>query len=360
MLTEEKRIHANNIFETTRRHAYNPEKIKNPSTLKELITKTKKELQENIAFLERQYNKAAVEKAKKKLEDFETITSSKPPVGFKLAVIVFSETDNNYSTNKSNHAFKIAKTKISKLVAEQHVDELKALGICDYGINEMRFGSPICNEQGILYDLDWDHIIEQKYCGNFYAHNLSNIMLLPRQIHELKNDLRICQEPLNSSQEKEGFTIALIPKAPKPGFSGCVAPAQTEKKYKLKLYNIHTGTCLYQISHALDKAARYAHKSKRIKASELDKTLSLSQKSIKDAFNNAKAAKIRLKKKHLVEIFTARQIPLLCNKLSKINTEAANHLNQAIKDVQIQILQINKKKYLRNRQNSGNNPPIII
>ncbi len=352
-----KKIHADNIFKITRKHARDPDKFKNPPNLKQLIEQTTKELQEDIAFLERKNKSDAIKKAIKRLENFEQITSSKLPNGFKLAVIVSSEVK---IPKKSGYAFKAAKTKISKLVAEKYPEELKALGICDYGINEMCFGFSACNKQGILYDIDWDHIIEQKQCGNFYPNEIKNFILIPRQIHTLKNILRNSQETFASSDQKEHYSIALIPEAPKPETSGFIAPPQTDDKYKLKLYDIHTGTCLYQMSHALDTAARCAHRSKEIDASKVDERLYLSKLSIKEAFNSAKAAKINIKKEQLAEIFTAKQVPPLCNKLKKIGTKAANELHQSIMDVQIQIMQRNKKKYLRNRKNNEANPPIII
>lgn len=134
-------------------------------------------------------------------------------------------------------------------VATNHADELKEQGASKYAINLMK--------AGVTSSLPFsvDHIMERASSDklsvtqeidsanpnakkpSFLVNHFNNMVLLPNNIHELKNEIKDAQLKLYSKPDSRYF-LMLVPKKVE-GKSGFVAPKQTNEKYAMKPQEDH-------------------------------------------------------------------------------------------------------------------------
>lgn len=90
-------------------------------------------------------------------------------------------------------------------LAANHAEALKAAGFCDYGISCFARGLAPTTAEGLPYNVDVDHLVERAGGGTlsteksvdpvtggeptFQINHVSNLCLIMRDIHKLKNDL---------------------------------------------------------------------------------------------------------------------------------------------------------------------------
>lgn len=93
-----------------------------------------------------------------------------------------------------------------RYLARHHSEDLRQAGFCDHAIEQMGRGRPPANESGQLYNYDVDHVIERAGSGQlglekekdpdlegdiltYPVNHMANFFFLPREVHEIKNEI---------------------------------------------------------------------------------------------------------------------------------------------------------------------------
>lgn len=116
-----------------------------------------------------------------------------------------------------------------RYLAANHGDALKEAGFCDYGISCFARGLAPTTAEGLPYNVDVDHLVERAGGGKlsteksvdpvtggaptFGINHISNLCLIMRDIHKLKNDLNSTQ---NIGATEPGQTRMLCMAIPPP------------------------------------------------------------------------------------------------------------------------------------------------
>lgn len=117
-----------------------------------------------------------------------------------------------------------------KWLAETRAEELRAMGICDFGIGRMKFGLFPCDEQGNYYPVSIDHLIERSGSGKMgmtrgkdplapadmpetcQVNWFSNLYLVSTKLHAVKNAIN---EPQDLSRRlspgDSGYGVMALP-----------------------------------------------------------------------------------------------------------------------------------------------------
>jgi hypothetical protein len=153
-----------------------------------------------------------------------------------------------------------------RYLAENHAGELGALGICQQGIDRMKKGLDPVDPSGRLYAVNIDHIIERNGGGKasltkeidpqmpsgskptFLVNHFSNFVLLPIQVHELKNALNDLQEASKTPLGQSKWVLMIVPEAG-PGYSGYVTQPQGQLQL-LATHVQHTSALQLAVSTA--------------------------------------------------------------------------------------------------------------
>jgi len=252
--TMAKRVSADTITEiTTSRAFFEPGQAVPSSvpTVEQLINDIRSQLAARLQTAETAerngtYNPDArprqqtVAEAQKDKSEFEQIIKE-IPAGFRLAPVLYNRisTDEN-ATIKQEYSFKV-RPSFMRFLAKEHADELKDLGICQYGIDRMAQGLDPVNTQGEPYSVNVDHIIERAGSGkwgktkstdqdqaadfgdSFNVNHFGNFMLLPEKIHEFKNALNDLQKASYTSVGNSKWILMMTPER-NEAFSGFVCP----------------------------------------------------------------------------------------------------------------------------------------
>lgn len=103
-------------------------------------------------------------------------------------------------------------------LARTHSDELRALGICDHGIDCMLADKNIENDDELTYQINVDHIIDLSGCGTLglrgdkHAVDENNQQLMTVHIHDgFKNKLKSIQNMLQEDEIDEQWIVTLAP-----------------------------------------------------------------------------------------------------------------------------------------------------
>lgn len=176
------------------------------------------------------------------LQEFDKIVANVPK-GFRLAPVLYSR--NKFDQNDDVYIeFELRiRAEFLRFLAEQHADELRSLGICESGIALMKEGKEPLDEAGHFYDINIDHIIERSGSGtmgttqdidparapgsppSYRVNHFSNFILLPVQIHQIKNKLNELQRTSEVPPGHVQWVLMMVPEAT-PGHSGYVAQPQ--------------------------------------------------------------------------------------------------------------------------------------
>lgn len=114
-------------------------------------------------------------------------------------------------------------------LANDRIAELKDLGICDTGIEDMKRGRSPRDKEGKSYHVNVDHIIERGGCGlwadqktnNVFApfmspnvspvNHFDNLMLITHDVHNFKNALNRIQGVHNMKEGWSRWILMLVP-----------------------------------------------------------------------------------------------------------------------------------------------------
>ncbi len=164
------------------------------------------------------------------------------PKGFRLSPVLYARIDKD-DKEKITHEYTYnVRPRFLKFLAEQHEGELKALGICDHGIDRMRHGLDPTNADGEHYSVNVDHIIERNGSGawgmvqeadpdqpgakpKYHPNHFGNFILLPEKIHEFKNELNDLQSASDTPLGQSRWILMMIPER-NAAFPGFVCPPQ--------------------------------------------------------------------------------------------------------------------------------------
>lgn len=175
------------------------------------------------------------------------------PAGFQLAPVFYSRASTKDARDQHEGIVRDQQSGIAdhsfcspflQYLAENHQDELRQLGISNYGISYMMEGVYPLREDGQQYMVNVDHVIEIAGSGlwasrtapdplgapdsapKLMVNHFSNLILLPEQIHEWKNALNDMQRLSNLSPGDGKWALMLIPTTANGRYSGYVAPPQ--------------------------------------------------------------------------------------------------------------------------------------
>jgi hypothetical protein len=227
------------------------EPVKPQPAAPELIKQVRADLQKKIDDLtksmggssQRSAFSIARDKALIELATFEKIVAN-PPKGFRLAPVLYSRINSRQNDKTYSQFTAYVRRDFMRFLAENHAEELRTLGIAPAGIERMKAGLSPVNESGRLYEVNVDHIIERFGGGKaslteeidpqrppgsgktFLVNHFSNLLLLPKTVHELKNKLNEIQNVVQQGKPK--WVLMVVPEAA-PGHSGYVAQPQKER-----------------------------------------------------------------------------------------------------------------------------------
>lgn len=196
------------------------------------------------------FNRSAL-RAERRLDQFNNILRN-IPVGFRI-VPVFYDTAcarliDKYENSSAVHDMKkefsrAVKPQFLMHLATHYVSELINLGICAYGVEQMRKGFDPVNAQGVPYPVSVDHIVERAGSGlwgcskqqdpdrpadsapSLRVNHFGNLVLLPNQVHILKNIFNDLQHEDHNASLRRKWMMMLVP-VRNENFSGFVCPPQ--------------------------------------------------------------------------------------------------------------------------------------
>lgn len=170
---------------------------------------------------------------------FEKIITTVPE-GFCLAPVLYSKIGRKQNNEVEAEFSSRVRPDFLHYLAHNYAEELGVLGICQHGIECMKKGLDPSDENGKLYYINVDHVIERAGGGDlslqkavdrlmpagstatFMVNHFSNLILLPEQVHNRKNRLNKLQKIVNIPPGQSKWVLMLVPEAG----TGYVAPPQ--------------------------------------------------------------------------------------------------------------------------------------
>jgi len=272
-----KRVSASTITEITASPGFAPSgKDPSPPTVSELQDKIRKDIDDYIAFrksqldaqpkddidprVQQNYDKAVARRAQ-----FEDMISD-VPAGFRLVPVRYSKISQDENAAIHNEYLKHVRSRFLQFVGENYAEDLRALGICETGIERMRKGLDPADETGRPYEVNIDHIIERSGSGlwaksketdpdqksevepKFRQNHFGNLILLPEEIHEYKNTLNNIQRVGDLQPGQSKWILMMVPERndKQPGF---VCPPQ-QKGSRWDVLRQRPNDPFRKISHA--------------------------------------------------------------------------------------------------------------
>lgn len=156
------------------------------------------------------------------------------PEGFRLQKLIYTRVSQDQNKEVYKEFRDVVRPRFMRFLAENHAEDLKTLGICDYGIKRMSQGIDPCDKDGRLYDISVDHVIERagggrlsyekaedadlkKLCEDdefqttYKINHFDNLMLLPNEVHFKRknaiNDIQQLHRGLDENESVWGMMI---------------------------------------------------------------------------------------------------------------------------------------------------------
>lgn len=137
-----------------------------------------------------------------------------------------------------------------RFLAENHAADLRTLGICEFGIHRMKCGLYPANEEGALYEISVDHVIERAGSGvygrrkskdpflpadapeTFEINHIANLCLMPTSVHSrVKNAINDMQAAyMQVCESDSGWTVMAVWQRPQPGKGHIYIPGGADRK----------------------------------------------------------------------------------------------------------------------------------
>ncbi len=272
-----KKVSADTVTGLTAASGFSPGTYGTPPTAEEMIDQIRATLTRRKEALARQYRlpkakttepptafEISYQRAVEDMQEFEKIVASVPN-GFKLTPVLYSKIKQEENDKIMAEYRGRVRRNFLIYLANNHADELSALGICQHGIDRMKKGLDPADKDDLRYDISTDHIIERGGGGKlslekavdpllppgtqptYKVNHINNFILLPEQIHEFKNALNGLQKVSNIQRGQSAWILMLVPTTG-PGRSGFVAAPQSPNHH---LYGVgkHQQTMSNRINH---------------------------------------------------------------------------------------------------------------
>jgi hypothetical protein len=235
-----KRVSADTITHLTLKAAFAEAVLGTPPTKKEMIQQIRDALDAQIenarhppSMMQKSNaandNQLSLAQSIAQRQRFEEILKTVPE-GFRLVPVLYSKITYDQNRDvKSQYQAKLRRDFL-KFLAAEHEGELRAMGICDHGIQRMHQGLDPADVKDQLYHTSVDHIVERSGGGKFSlemdidplrhtaeavlsykVNHFDNFILLPDQIHRFKNELNDLQSARYIPNGQHRWVLMLIP-----------------------------------------------------------------------------------------------------------------------------------------------------
>lgn len=191
----------------------------------------------------RRFARAAA-RARNELADFLRLSSA-PPEGMRTAVVYHApaaHAGKGGGVDPVRREYLKSLGRLRQYVAANHAEELRALGVSDRGIAQMKARREARNAEGRTLDMDADHIIESEGSGawalrrgvdpddpgggeKFLVNFFGNFTFLRGREHKGKNRLKRVQMPTKGARAAAQWYLSWVT-VRGPGQSGFVAKPQ--------------------------------------------------------------------------------------------------------------------------------------
>lgn len=132
------------------------------------------------------------------------------PKGMTLVPVFYSRVASEQVSRISREFSEHVRPLFMQFLAETREKDLRAMGVSERGIENMRHGREPFDEKGLRYSLSVDHVIERSGSGRwsyesaldpyspdtqqrYKVNHFSNLIFLPESVHTLKNKLNTMQ-----------------------------------------------------------------------------------------------------------------------------------------------------------------------
>lgn len=248
-----KRVSATTITEITASPGFAPPgKESSPPTVSDLEDAIRKDLDNFINYRKNQLKTAPAEKVDRAQQNVDKAIARRQqfeelikdvPAGFELVPVRYAKITQEENAAIHNEYLKNVRSRFLQFAGENYADDLKALGICDVGIERMKRGLDPADANGRPYETNIDHIIERSGSGfwaksketdpdqkaevepKFRQNHFGNMILLPEEIHEYKNTLNNLQQ-IGDLQPGQSKWILMMTPVRDDKQAGFVCPPQ--------------------------------------------------------------------------------------------------------------------------------------
>jgi hypothetical protein len=207
-----------------------------------------------------------------KLKRFDQLVES-PPTGFGFAAVLYDRVETEQAHKVRREFNDRARAGFLKFLAQKHEPALKALGFGEEQVARMKEGYDPITENGELYEISVDHIIEKsgsgklafkriidplhlapetQQKGTFRSNHYNNLILLPDAIHRTKNFLNDVQGVNKISHGQKRWVVMLVPVRDEHHL-GYVAPP--DQNYPLKVRPFELDRAVGLTNYKLRKVA---------------------------------------------------------------------------------------------------------
>lgn len=260
-----KKVSADTIAELTAAAALTPGSGGTPPTAGQMIDQIRTKLTLKVTSLTKSMQqgqkngqgptafKISYQRAVEEVQEFEQIVANVPR-GFRLTPVLYSVIESSQNSRVYSQFGSYVRPEFMRYLANDHAGELATLGVCPQGIDRMKKGLDPVDPNGRLYDVNIDHIIERFGGGKasltqevdplmppgskptYLVNHFSNFILLPTQVHNLKNKLNELQDAPKTPQGESKWVLMIVPKAG-PAHAGYVA--QPQGQLQTRQGNVH-------------------------------------------------------------------------------------------------------------------------
>lgn len=166
-------------------------------------------------------------------ERFEAAVSKLEGTGMVLVPVVYTRISKSENQAVLDEFMETAEPAFYKRLARDHESELREAGFCDHAIAQMHKGHAPTDSEGRIYNYDVDHVIERAGGGllstvrridpaliqddpdnpqeTFDVNHMSNFYFLPRELHEIKNEINGLQSAGNTPMGESKIIYMAVP-----------------------------------------------------------------------------------------------------------------------------------------------------
>lgn len=204
------------------------------------------------------------------------------PEGFKLAPVLYNRISTEENRDIQREFSNRVRPQFMRYIATHHADDLKDLGMSEHAIDRMKRGLDPADEQGRLYDVNVDHIVERAGSGKmglekavdplmpkgskptYKVNHFSNLILMTESLHNgVKNAINAPQQLPNLKPGQSKWSIMVIPERDEKNPKFVFVPKREEiaqlgiRFRKMSFHDNldHTG---YLIGQSLDELERFS------------------------------------------------------------------------------------------------------